>query len=140
MSINTLVATVEELEEFVRCVTDKAVITLDIEGIDLSRVGTIEIISIGVEVEEGVARAFLFDASPRVRRSELFVAQIAALKAIFENKDVTKIIHDCRQDSDVLFHHLNIRLENMFDSIVWNMVINRVSTQVNLNDTLERHA
>lgn len=128
--------TLEQLADFEVCVQDQTLITLDIEGIDLSRIGTIELISVGIEMGDGLTRAFLFDASEGVRRSELHLAQVSILKPILENEQIIKIIHDCRQDSDVLFNHLGIKLVNVFDTFVWNMVMSGVSSRMNLNDTL----
>jgi hypothetical protein len=40
---------------------------------------------------------------------------VEQLKDVFESSSVLKIIHDCRQDSDALFHLAGIRFTNVFD-------------------------
>ena len=41
---------------------------------------------------------------------------IKAVKKLFEDAKVTKIIHDCRMDSDALFHFHDIKLNNVHDT------------------------
>jgi len=136
MALVSLISSLEELEQFSSAVCDKSIVTLDIEGVELSRVGTIELISIGVE-HEGTIQSFIMDASEAVRFSELHAAQVLVLKKLLENPDVVKIIHDCRQDSDALSAHLGIQLTNVFDTVVWNAAISKDSVFMNLNKTLE---
>lgn len=44
------------------------------------------------------------------------------LKAILEDENVTKVIHDCRQDSAALFYQFNIKLQNVLDTQVLMLV------------------
>ena len=37
------------------------------------------------------------------------------LRAAFESDRLLKVMHDCRQDSDALFHLAGIKLDNVFD-------------------------
>ena len=136
MSVDTLVSSIADLGEFSAALRNKAVVTLDIEGVELSRLGTIELISIGIELEGNLVRTFIFDASTASSGSSIYMAQIAALKQILESPDVVKIIHDCKQDSDALFAHLGIQLVNVFDTVVWNAVLNKSEELMNLNNTL----
>lgn len=46
-----------------------------------------------------------------------------------------KIIHDCRMDSDALWHLLHIRLQNVHDTSCWHFSISGREDQ-NLNSTL----
>lgn len=137
MSVDTLVSSLADLGEFSIAVRDKALVTLDIEGVELSRMGTIELISIGIELDNNLVRTFIFDASSTSSGSSIYAAQIAVLKEVLESPDVVKIIHDCRQDSDALSAHLNIQLVNVFDTVVWNAVFNKSEELMNLNNTLE---
>ena len=136
MSVDTLVSSLADLDDFSVALRDKAVVTLDIEGVELSRLGTIELISIGIELEGNLVRTFIFDASSASSGSSIYMAQIAALKQILESPDVVKIIHDCKQDSDALLAHLCIQLVNVFDTVVWNAVLNKSEELMNLNNTL----
>ena len=40
------------------------------------------------------------------------------LKSVLEDADVTKVIHDCRQDSAALWYQFGIKLNNIFDTQV----------------------
>ena len=40
------------------------------------------------------------------------------LKAILEGGSVTKVIHDCRQDSAALYYQFGIKLQNVLDTQV----------------------
>lgn len=137
MLVNKLVTSREELDVFLTQVMDKTLITLDAEGVDLSRVGTLELISIGFQDEDKITKVYLFDLSPATRTSELQVAQIAVLKQVLECPDILKIIHDCHQDSDALNAQLGIKLTNVFDTLVWNKLITKASSGMKLNDTLQ---
>lgn len=86
---------------------------LDIEGIKLSRYGSISIIQL---FHLPLNRVFLID---------VFVLQDAAfdtsnlsgtsLRSIFESPTIPKVFFDVRNDSDALFGHYNISLQNVHD-------------------------
>lgn len=40
------------------------------------------------------------------------------LRLILEDKEVVKVMHDCRQDSAALFYQMGIRVQNIFDTQV----------------------
>lgn len=43
---------------------------------------------------------------------------LKVLKDILEDKSVTKVMHDCRQDSAALFYQFGIKLKNVLDTQV----------------------
>src|SRR5205823_5842842 len=43
---------------------------------------------------------------------------VACLRAVLENENCVKVLHDCRQDSAALFHQLGITLKNVVDTQV----------------------
>ena len=43
---------------------------------------------------------------------------LKVLKDILEDESVTKVIHDCRQDSAALFYQFGIKLNNVLDTQV----------------------
>ena len=49
-------------------------------------------------------------------------AVLQQLKAILEDVVVTKVIHDCRQDSAALYYQFGIKLQNVFDTQVRGLV------------------
>mmetsp|Transcript_82611 Transcript_82611/g.130150 ORF Transcript_82611/g.130150 Transcript_82611/m.130150 type:complete len:271 (-) Transcript_82611:82-894(-) len=101
-------------------------VALDAEGVDLSRLGVISIVQLAT-----TEQSFIFDVLGKSAEDPL----VAWLRCILEDSEVTKIIHDCRMDSDALHHHLNIRLTNVHDTSCWHNAITGVQ-DMNLNDTL----
>jgi hypothetical protein len=132
----TLVASLENLDCFQKLVLNQLVIAFDAEGVNLSRLGDMTVVSIGVRVLQSV-HVFLFDMI--TDDSELKAAQTVVLKAILEDSSVEKIVHDCRQDSDALFTQANITLTNVFDSSIYVMRANKLERRLNLNNSLKLH-
>lgn len=132
----TLVSTVDMLEQFKLVVAGKTMLAIDAEGVDLSRVGEMTVFSIGVQVNSGV-HVFLFDTISN--DADLQTGQIAVLKEILENDQIEKIIHDCKQDSDSLYHQLSIMLTNVFDTSAFANKIEIASKLMNLNTTLRNY-
>ncbi len=102
-------------------------VAFDCEGVGLSRLGTVEIVSMAFSQEE----IFLVDIGgytpdPAIRK---------ALKQLLEKDTVTKIIHDCRMDSDALFHKHDIHLKNVHDTSAFHTAITR-RENCSLNDVL----
>ena len=82
-------------------------VAFDCEGVALSRLGTVELVSVCFSSME----VFLVDVG-----GEPDPDIIKAVKVRFEDIKVTKIIHDCRMDSDALFHLHDIKLNNVHDT------------------------
>lgn len=59
---------------------------------------------------------YLFDM---LQITEPFLQQ---LKSILEDLNVTKVMHDCRQDSAALFYQFGIKLHNVLDTQVLMLV------------------
>lgn len=104
-------------------------IALDAEGVDLSRLGVTSIVQIATPEQ-----CFIIDVLGKVADDPL----VAWLRCILEDNSVTKIIHDCRTDSDALLHHLSIRLTNVHDTSCWHNAITGEADK-NLNDTLNHY-
>jgi exonuclease 3'-5' domain-containing protein 1 len=64
---------------------------------------------------------------------------VAWLRGPLEDPAVVKVIHDCRMDSDALFHLLGIKLANVHDTSCWVSATFSLSKRLNLNDTLEKY-
>ncbi|OQS00919.1 hypothetical protein ACHHYP_02166 [Achlya hypogyna] len=82
------------------------VVGIDCEGAQLGRTGVLTLVSVAVG-----PRVYLFDvlANP---------ALLGALKPLLESDRVVKVLHDCRKDSDALFHGAGIALATVFDTQV----------------------
>ena len=101
-------------------------VVFDCEGVDLSRIGSVELISICFSSLE----IFLIDIGKNPDRDIL-----KAVKNLFENTNIVKIIHDCRMDSDALFHLHGIDIQNVHDTASFHEVITGSADQ-NLNSVL----
>lgn len=44
------------------------------------------------------------------------------LYSVLRNKEVVKVVHDCRQVSDTLYHQYGLELENVFDTLAGHVV------------------
>ena len=96
------------------------------KGVNLSRLGSVELISVGFSSME----VFLVDVG-----GEPDPDILKAVKVLFEDAKVTKIIHDCRMDSDALFHFHDIKLNNVHDTSCFHAEITG-SEDENLNNVL----
>lgn len=117
----------------------KVRVAFDCEGVNLSRLGTLELVSLffdddSIMNHEGVEEVFLIDLS-NDSDSTLRQERVGALKKLFESEEVTKIIHDSRMDCDVLFHHHGINVVNLHDTSCFHGVITGCEDK-NLNDVL----
>ncbi len=121
------IAAVEEIRTNEGTEANSKRVAFDCEGVDLSRLGTVEIVSLAFSKDE----IFLVD----VGGSTPDPSVLRALKDLLEDSEVTKIIHDCRMDSDALFHHHGILLANIHDTSCFHTEIS-FREDTNLNDVL----
>lgn len=95
------------------------VLVVDCEGSKLGRAGTLTL----VQVSTPTRQAFLFDVlTPELKK--LFFDK-CGLRKVLESKNYLKVFHDCRSDSDALFHHANVRLQNVFDTQVAHALMSK---------------
>ncbi|KAJ1472042.1 ribonuclease H-like domain-containing protein [Baffinella frigidus] len=87
-------------------------LALDCEGVNLGRRGEITLIQLATPDE-----CFLLDVQDAPRAADV----LAFAKEILEDGSVSKIIHDCKADSDALFHLLGIELKNVHDTQAWHI-------------------
>lgn len=110
-----VIATVNESQFVTEAIAKSAtkdepvVISVDCEGINLGLRGELTLVEIGTIRGE----AFIFD----VLQCPNIVTE-GGLKALLENENVIKIIHDCRNDSVNLFVQFKVLLRNVFDTQV----------------------
>jgi exonuclease 3'-5' domain-containing protein 1 len=89
-------------------------IYVDLEGIKLSRQGTISILQIYVQPQD---HTYLLDVHHLQHKAFSTTGKQSktCLKAILEAKDIPKVFFDVRNDSDALFHHFQINLSGVHD-------------------------
>ena len=115
------------LPEFISEIKSSPLISLDCEGVDLSRTGQICIIQLSTR-----NLCFLFDVHNKNTNSQIIIF----LKEVLEDYGCKKIIHDCKMDADALFHILNIKLVGVHDTQVFDSVLSGYNRELNLNRTL----
>ncbi|KAJ0431945.1 putative 3'-5' exonuclease domain, K domain, ribonuclease H-like superfamily [Helianthus annuus] len=92
--------------EFLKPSPDKKlVIGFDCEGVDLCRNGTLCIMQLAFP-----------DAIYLVDAIEGGKTLVEACKPALESSYITKVIHDCKRDSEALYFQFNIKLHNVFDT------------------------
>lgn len=114
----------------------KSRIAFDCEGVDLSRIGSLEIVSLCFEDPSLSDVTYLVDLGKKTGSSRFRTERVEVLKELFECKEVVKIIHDCRQDCDALFHLLGIEVYNVHDTSFYHIVVSGKAANASLNDTL----
>ena len=103
-------------------------VAFDCEGVSLSRLGSVELVSVYFASSSEV---FLVDLGGKVDAEIL-----KAVKDLMEDSNVVKVIHDSRMDSDSLFHLHGISLKSIHDTSCFHAQITG-REDVNLNDTLQ---
>lgn len=91
-------------------------VAVDCEGGNLGRAGTLCL----VQVATPDHKAYLFDVADDGRRRAFFDM---GLRRVLESRKVTKLMHDCRRDSDALWHHAQTKLSNVLDTQVAHAVV-----------------
>lgn len=89
-------------------------VAVDCEGVQLSRTGRLCLVQIA-----GPDVVYFFDV---VGRGDVgwgrLLFEKGGLKGLLESEDVWKVMHDCRHDSDALFHQFGVRLAPVIDTQV----------------------
>ncbi|KAL6909140.1 ribonuclease H-like domain-containing protein [Trichoderma evansii] len=88
-------------------------IYIDLEGVNLSRIGTISILQVYIHTTKQV---YLIDVL--TLRDKCFSTcgeSGRTLKDIFESSTIPKVFFDVRNDSDALYHHFQINLAGVLD-------------------------
>jgi exonuclease 3'-5' domain-containing protein 1 len=125
MSISTrVVDSVTALSEALALLTvapglTPPVLYIDLEGVQLSRTGSISIVTLYDHLTRIV---YLIDI--HLLKSSAFTTQAmtissnsanTTLKSILESPDISKVFFDARNDSDALFSHYGIKLQGIID-------------------------
>ncbi|XP_028413299.1 piRNA biogenesis protein EXD1-like [Dendronephthya gigantea] len=94
---------ITELNKYIQ--TGNSLVAVDCEGVSLSRKGELTILSIATR-----EKAYIFDVF-KVGRA-IFDS---GLREILEDETQEKLMFDCRQDSDALWHQFNVKLAGVLD-------------------------
>jgi exonuclease 3'-5' domain-containing protein 1 len=117
----------ERVEELL---SNKEVVCFDSEGVNLGRFGEISLFQFAV-THDDTPHVVLFDAY------NMYDEYAALITRVLGDADVVKIVHDCRQDGDALFHHMGTSLNNVHDTMLAEQILNPGASRLGLNDVLE---
>lgn len=88
--------------------TDTPCLYVDLEGIRLSRHGSISLITLYVQPQKSV---YLIDVyTLQTTAFNTAAPDGTTLKSVFESAEIIKVFFDLRNDSDALHHHFGVRL------------------------------
>ncbi|XP_075738728.1 egl_like_exo domain-containing protein isoform X3 [Rhipicephalus microplus] len=103
-----VITKVKECETLVsRLSSQHQLVALDTEGVNLGPQGPLTLVQLATPAVE----VFLFDVQSA---PQLFTE--GHLRDILEAEHITKVMHDCRNDSAALFFQFGIKLQNVFDT------------------------
>ena len=106
-------------------------VAIDCEGVDLSRIGSVEIVSFCFPTKD----VYLVDFGvvPVTESHQMIRSHV---KRLLECSSIIKVIHDCRKDSDALYHLHGITMKNVHDTSCFHHVITG-QEETGLNDVLQ---
>lgn len=111
--VSTTAALTEMIESIEDLPTSPPSLYIDLEGVNLSRHGTISILQVYVSPHD---KTYLVDV--HTLREKCFKHKAASgtdLKTILESPSIPKVIFDVRHDSDALYGHFQIDLAGIHD-------------------------
>lgn len=99
-------------------------VAVDCEGVSLSRTGRLCLIQLAIE--DLVYIVDLISEEPTDIDYARTLFEQGGLKKFLENPHIIKVVHDCRHDSDALFHQFGVKLGPVIDTQVAFRVVRRV--------------
>ena len=115
------IADAASARDAVRCIDAWKTIAVDCEGERLGRAGTLSL----VQVATPDNHVYLFDMHDATLRETVLEA---GLRRVLESRKITKYMHDCRGDSDALWHIAHTRLCGVLDTQIGHAIVTRINT------------
>ncbi len=103
----SVVSTVSDAVMAIQDLKKNSQIGVDCEGVLLSRTGPLELVQVACP-----GKVYIFDVAGK-NGEKIF--QLGRLGELLEDKEILKIVHDCRHDSDALWHQHNVRIAPVLD-------------------------
>lgn len=103
----------DQLSEAIEAIKKEQAISVAFEGVNVGRHGSLSVLAVATS-----SRVYVFDVQKL--KKELFNH---GLKEIFESDDIEKVIHGCRLLSDCLHHQYQVGFNNVFDTMVADVII-----------------
>ena len=111
----------EALDRALRACVSSDVLAVDLEGVSMSRVGPVTLLQVAARDRvflfdaQALGTAELFERAVRPESSEDVPENARTLRCVLEDPRITKLMFDCRVDSDALFHQHGVALRGVFD-------------------------
>lgn len=103
----------DQLSEAIATIKKERTLSVAFEGVKVGRHGSLSVLAVAAS-----SKVYVFDVQKM--KKELFDH---GLKEVFESDDIKKIIHGCRHLSDCLHHQYQVGLNNVFDTMVADVII-----------------
>lgn len=103
----------DQLSEAIKAIEKEQSISVAFEGVNVGRHGSLSVLAVATS-----SKVYVFDV--KKLKKELFNQ---GLKEIFESDDIEKVIHGCRLLSDCLHHQYQVGFNNVFDTMVADVII-----------------
>ena len=113
---------------------NQKIISIDCEGIKLSKTGPLKLLQIGLYNKQG----YIFDV--KILSKNLFEGR-NSLKTILENEKILKILHGCRNDYESLYFQYKVKLNNFIDTqemnFIYELIKNNSFYRISLKDLIK---
>lgn len=111
------------LTQITKILNDRPYLAFDMEGTDLGRA----VVPCYLQIRDCYhGNIYLIDVL--ILNSRAFTTPgldgLTTLQEILEDERLIKMIHDCRQDFDTLFHHFGVKLAGVCDIQLMSMLVN----------------
>jgi len=128
-----IITTIAQCEAAIKEIYMHKIIAVDCEGVNLGRTGKLCLVQIAT-----VCKPYLFDiieGGPTLFQH--------GLRCLLEDPLILKVMHDCRLDSDALFHEYQVNLQCVYDTQIGFAIVQRqqdgfTPLPVGLNTLLRR--
>jgi len=110
-----IISTVAQCEVAVKEICMHKVVAVDCEGVNLGREGRLCLVQIATS-----NKPYLFDIVEGGK--DLFHH---GLRKLLEDPLIMKVMHDCRLDSDALFHEHQVKLQAVYDTQIGFAIVQR---------------
>ncbi|KAI1203379.1 ribonuclease H-like domain-containing protein [Nemania serpens] len=122
--IDTREAVSSMIDELSELPSEPPSIYMDLEGINLCRHGTVSLLQVH---SRPMGQNYLVDITTLGRAAFKAKGKRSriTLRSILESEDIPKVFFDVRCDSDALYHHFQIRLQNIHDIQLMELVTRR---------------
>jgi exonuclease 3'-5' domain-containing protein 1 len=89
---------------------------IDLEGVNLSREGSLSIFTLLIETGKPTRQVYLIDIHTLGNKAfETADSRGVTFKDILQDEKIIKVFFDVRNDSDALFRHFNVALQGVED-------------------------